>query len=127
MKPKPVRFTYSDFEPIRNIALGFPGTEESTSYGTPSIKVNGKFMCRLHDNGEFIPIRLGFELRDEYLDRFPEIFHLPDHYRSYPYICMWVHTCPQKLLKEIVELSWRELATKKQIIEWDMKTKPTTG
>jgi len=82
-------------------------------------------MCRLHDNGEFIPIRLEFELRDKYLDTHPEIFHLPDHYKSYPYICMWVHNYDKKLLKEVLEQSWKGLATKKQLKEYDEK-KTTT-
>ncbi len=113
-------FNYSDFEPIKNIALTFSGAEESVSHGnTPSIKVNGKFMCRLHENGEFIPIRLDFELRDKYLNSHPEIFHLPDHYKNYPSICMWVHNYNKDLLTEILELSWRGLATKKQIAEFE--------
>ena len=54
MKSKTVNFNYADFEPIKNTALTFPGTEESTSHEkTPSIKVCGKLMCRLHDSGEF--------------------------------------------------------------------------
>lgn len=121
MGEKDINYRYADFEPIKNIALTFPGAEESVSYGTPSIKVNGKFMCRI--NGDFIPIRLSFELRDEWLARYPEVFHLPDHYKNYPAICMWVNTCNKKLLSEIVELSWKSLATKKQIAEWEGKRK----
>jgi hypothetical protein len=126
MKNKAVNFNYSDFEAVKNIAMTFPDTEESISHeGTPSVKVRGKLMCRLHDNGEFIPIRLEFELRDKYLDSHPEIFHLPDHYKSYPYICMWVHNYDKKLLTEVLEQSWKGLATKKQLKEYDEK-KTTT-
>jgi len=121
-KSKTINFNYSDFEPIKNIALTFPGTEESTSHeNTPSIKVRGKLMCRLHDNGKFIPIRLDFATRDKYLDSHPEIFHLPDHFRAYPYICMWIHRYDKKMLTEILELSWKGLASKKQIEEWETK------
>ena len=92
MKSKTVNFNYADFEPIKNTALTFPGTEESTSHEkTPSIKVCGKLMCRLHDSGEFSPVRVDFELRDNYLDSHPEIFHLPGHFKAYPYICMCSH------------------------------------
>ena len=116
MKSKTVHFNYADFEPIKNIALTFPGTEESTSHeNTPSIKVRGKLMCRLHDSGKFIPIRLDFKLRDKYLNNHPETFHLPDHFKAYPYICMYNYN--KKLLTEILELSWRGLATKKQLEE----------
>ena len=109
-----IDFNYSDFEPVKNIALKFPGTEESISHeGTPSIKVRNRLMCRLHESGAFIPIHLDFDLRDEYLVSHPEAFHLPDHYKAYPYICMWLRNYDRKLLKEVLELSWRGLATKK--------------
>lgn len=120
MKSKILNFNYADFETVKNIAITFPGTEESTSHeGTPSVKVRGKLMCRLHESGEFIPIRLGFEIRDKYLDSHPEIFHLPNHFKNYPYICMWLHNHNRQLLTEILELSWKGLATKKQIKEYD--------
>lgn len=124
MKNKNINFKYSDFEPVKNIALTFPNTEESVSHeGTPSVKVRGKLMCRLHENGEFIAIRLDFELREKYLETYPEIFHLPDHYKAYPYVCMWTHNYDKKLLTEILELSWKGLSTQKQIKEWeDRKT-----
>ncbi|MFC3158167.1 hypothetical protein ACFOEQ_06320 [Chryseobacterium arachidis] len=92
MKNKMHSFDYTDFEAVKNIALTFPNTEESVSHeGTPSVKMRGKLMCRLHDSGEFIPIRLDFKIRDHYLERYPEIFHLPDHFKAYPYLCMWIH------------------------------------
>lgn len=113
-------FEYSDFDVVKNIALSFPNTEESISHeGTPSVKVCGKLMCRLHDEGEFIPIRLDFSLRDKYLESHPEIFHLPEHFKNYPYICMWLHDYDVKLLKEILELSWKGLSTKKQVEEFE--------
>lgn len=127
MKSKMVNFNYADFEVVKSIALTFPDTEESISHeGTPSVKVRGKLMCRLHESGEFIPIRLDFDIRDKYLDSYPEIFHLPDHFKPYPYICMWTHNYDRKLLREILELSWKGLATKKQLKEYDEK-KTTNG
>jgi hypothetical protein len=118
--PKHISFDPADFEPVKKIALRFPGAAESVShYDTPSIKINGKFMCRLVEGGDFIPIHLSFELREHYLDQYPDIFHLPDHYKNYQYICMWVHQYNTTLLKEILELSWKGLATKKQLKEWN--------
>ena len=122
IKNKIINFNHADFEVVKNIALTFPDTEESVSHqGTPSVKVRGKLMCRLHDSGEFIPIRLDFEIRDKYLDSHPEIFHLPDHFKAYPYICMWLHNYDRQLIAEILEQSWKGLATKKQVKEYDQK------
>jgi hypothetical protein len=114
------KFNYSDFDPVKHIALTFPDTEESVSHeGTPSVKVRGKLMSRLHESGAFISIRLDFEHRDKYLDSHPELFHLPDHFKAYPYICMWIQDYDSRLLKEILELSWKGLATKKQVKAYD--------
>lgn len=117
---KIVNFNPGDFEPIRKIALSFPGVADDVShYNTPSLKVEKKFMARLHESGEFIALRLDFEYRDKYLNSYPEIFHLPDHYKNYPAICMWVNAASAKLLKEIVELSWKRMAGKKLLKQWE--------
>ena len=122
MKKKITSYDCADFENVRRIALQFPGAEDSVSHeGTPSIKVRGKLMTRLHDNGLFIPIRLDFEHHEKYLSSYPEVFHIPDHFKGYPYICMWVNSCKDSVLKEVLELSWRGLASKKQIYEWEDK------
>jgi hypothetical protein len=127
MKNKIINFNYADFEIVKNIALTFPNTEESISHeGTPSVKVNGKLMCRLHESGEFIPIRLDFEIRGKYLDSHPETFHLPNHFKAYPYICMWIHSYDRILITEILEQSWKGLATKKQVKEYE-ENKRTNG
>lgn len=62
-------FQYSDFKPIKNIALKFPGPEESVSHEiTPAVNINGKLFCGLHDKGTFVTIRIGFENQDSYLE-----------------------------------------------------------
>ena len=119
MKKENIKFNPRDFDLIKKIALTFPGTEESISHeNTPSIKVRNKLMCRLHDSGEFIPIRMGFEYHEHYLETHSDIFHIPDHFKGYPYLCMWIHKYDAKLLREVLEISWRGLASKKQIEEW---------
>lgn len=120
--PKQISFNPAHFEPVKQIALHFSGAEESVShYDTPSIKINGKFMCRLVEGGDFIPIHLSFELREKYLEAYPDIFHVPEHYKNYQYICMWVHGYNTALVKEVLEHSWKGLATKKQLKEWEQK------
>ena len=128
MKSKAGNWSSADFELVKSIALAFPDTEESTSHeGTPSVKVRGKLMCRLHDSGSFIPIRLDFEFRDSYLDSHPETFHLPDHFKAYPYISMWTHCRDRKLISAIIEQSWKGLATRKQVKEYEERKKAMSG
>lgn len=115
-----INFDPGDFEPVRRVALTFPGAEESISHeGTPSIKVRGKLLCRLHDNGKFIPIQVGFENRKILLEKYPDDFTVPDHFLNYPYIAMSVPQTKLSLLREVIEMAWRQLASKKQISEWE--------
>ena len=46
------------FDLIKEIAAAFPGTEESTSYGTPAIKVGKKLVLRLHNKEDAIVMLL---------------------------------------------------------------------
>ena len=120
MSRTPLRFNSRDFDQIKAIALLLPETEESVSHeGTPAVKVRGRLMCRLHESGEFISIRLNFALRDQYLNSHPEVFHLPENFKNYPYICMWPQGYSTALLKEITRESWRLLASKKAVKDYD--------
>ena len=124
MKGNKLNYNYSDFDFVKTIALTFPDTQESVSHeGTPSVKVRNKLMCRLHDSGNFIPIHLDFDLRDKYLESYPEFFHLPDHFKAYKYICMWLNCKDAVLIKEIMESSWKGLATNKMIKDYEEQKK----
>ena len=46
------------------IALSFPGVEQSTSYGTPSFKVKGKFLTRLRaEDNSLVLVDVTFDER----------------------------------------------------------------
>src|SRR5262245_32039555 len=67
------------------VALNLPGTEESTSYGTPSVKVKGKFLSRLRTESEgALALLCDFIDREMLLQADPEVFFITDHYRDYP-------------------------------------------
>ncbi len=40
------------FDDIRAIALKWPEVSDGTSYGTPALKVRGKLLTRLKEDGE---------------------------------------------------------------------------
>ena len=46
------------WEDVTAIAARFPGLEESTSYGTPSLKVRNKFVCRLRADPDALVMRV---------------------------------------------------------------------
>jgi len=48
------------FEHVRRIALTFPGVEDGTSYGTPTLKVRGKLLARRHQSIDCLVLRSDF-------------------------------------------------------------------
>jgi hypothetical protein len=110
----------SKFMAALELAKRFPGVELGTSYGTPAIKVKGKFMARLRSEAEgWLAIRCDFLVRDMLLQAAPEVFHLTDHYRDYPMILVDLAKIRKVALLDILEQAWRLTATKKLVREYD--------
>ncbi len=86
---------HAAFEPVRRAATGLPEVEESTSYGTPALKVRGKFLTRLKEDGETIVLRVDFDSRDAMMRVQPDIFYITDHYRDYPAVLVRLKTVSQ--------------------------------
>lgn len=53
------------FDTVRQIALALPEVEDSTSYGTPALKVRRKLIIRLKEDGEKIVVKVDFDEREE--------------------------------------------------------------
>ena len=108
------------FTAALKLAMQFPGVELSTSYGTPAIKVKGKFMARLRSEAEgWLAIRCDFLARDMLLQAAPQVFHLTDHYRDYPMILVDLAKIRKTALLDILEQAWRMTASKKLIREYN--------
>src|ERR1700722_6633913 len=74
------------FEEVRLAARAFPGIEDSTSYGTPALKVRGKLLARLHQSGECLVLRADLLDREILMQSDCEVFYITDHYRDYPWV-----------------------------------------
>ena len=108
------------FKAAFELAKQFPGVELGTSYGTPAIKVKGKFMARLRAEAEgWLAIRCEFLLRDILLNAQPDVFHLTDHYRDYPVILVDLKKIRKRALRDVLEQGWRMSASKKLLREFD--------
>jgi hypothetical protein len=102
------------------IALKLPGSEESTSYGTPSVKVKGKLLSRLRTEAEG-----GLALRCDFLDRQillqadPEAFFITDHYRDHPMVLIRLDKLGEAELADVVVRAWRMVAAAKLVTAYD--------
>ncbi len=107
------------FEQVRLAARAFPGIEDSTSYGTPALKVRGKLLLRLHQGGDCFVLRADLLDREILIQSDPEIFFLTDHYRDYPWILVRFAALESDALPDLIERAWRLVAPKSLVAKYD--------
>ena len=104
-KPKAARgINYLD---VRELALDLPAVEEGTSYGTPALKVRGKLMARLKEDGQTLVLRTTLADRARLLAAAPDLFYLTDHYVNYPWILIRLPQIDRAFLRELLAEAWR--------------------
>jgi hypothetical protein len=104
------------------IAIGsrFPGVEVTTSYGTPSLKVRKKFMCRLRTDPDALVLRVSdMGEREALLQGQPEAFFTTPHYDGYPAVLVRLEEVDPTELAELIEEAWRIRAPKRLVAEWE--------
>jgi hypothetical protein len=108
------------YERYLKIALGLPGAEASTSYGTPSVKIRGKLLSRWRSEAEgALAIRCDFLDRQILLQTQPEVFFLTDHYLDYPMVLVRLEKVSRAILVDVAERGWRLVAPAKLVKERD--------
>jgi hypothetical protein len=107
------------FQAVRQAAKPLPGVEDSTSYGTPALKVKGKLLARLHQSGECFVLRSTLAHREKLMRSDPAIFYITDHYRDYPWVLVRFLTVDRDTLPKIIEDAWRLVAPKSLIKKFD--------
>jgi len=111
-----------DFRTVRAIALGLPGPEEATSYGTPAFRVRGKLFARLHQDGESLIVRADLDEREVLVQADPRSFFVTDHYRDHPWVLVRLGSVSRTLLTEVLEQAWRQRAPKRLVQAFDEKS-----
>jgi hypothetical protein len=107
---------------VIRIGRELPGVEEGTSYGTPALKVRGKLLARLREDGDLV-IRVEPEVRAILLDARPEAFFITDHYRDYPAVLVRLSKVRHYELRELLEAAWRRYAPKRLVASRDEPAK----
>jgi hypothetical protein len=104
------------------IAIGsrLPGVEVTTSYGTPSLKVRRRFMCRLRTDPEALVLRVSdMGEREALLQGQPDAFFTTPHYDGYPAVLVRLEAVDPTELAELIEEAWRTGAPKRLVAEWE--------
>jgi hypothetical protein len=99
------------FKDVRKLALALKNVEESTSYGTPAFKVDGKLIARLKEDGESLVLGTTFEEREEMMAADPKTYYITDHYLEYPWVLVRLARVSPDTLRDLLNRALR-LASK---------------
>jgi hypothetical protein len=110
------------FEQVTEMAVAFPGVEATSSFGTPALKVKGKFMARLREPDVMVLKPIEDDEQQFLMGTQPDVFFLTDHYRGYPAILIRLSKADPQDMRELLEQSWRRLAPKKLLDAHDGTT-----
>ena len=104
------------------IGLGLPEVEVSTSYGTPSLKVRGKFLTRLRaEDDSLVLLEVGFDEREFLMEAEPATFHLTPHYKDYPSVLARLGSVDAATVARLLERRWRAVAPRRAVKAWDAR------
>jgi hypothetical protein len=116
------------FEPVRRALArhAWPGVEEGTSYGTPALRVKGKFMVRLKDSGTLVAM-CTLDEKEMLMAAEPAIFFETEHYKGWPAVLVRLDAVDPERLASIVERAWRLQAPKRLLAAFEAErgTRPS--
>jgi hypothetical protein len=94
------------FDDVRALGLALPEVEESTTYGSPALKVRGKAFACVATNKAAEPNTLGVWMdvaeRDELIAAAPDVYYLKDHYASYPIVLVRLGRVERDALRDLL-------------------------
>jgi hypothetical protein len=101
----------SGFNLVRTLSQTLPGVEESTSYGKPSLKVQGRMFACLASHRSAEPntlvVRVDSEQRDDLIADDPTSYYLTEHYVSYPCVLVRLSRIHRDALRDLLSMGWR--------------------
>jgi hypothetical protein len=101
------------FDDIRAIALTLPEVVETTSFGTPSLKVRKAMICRLRDDGATLVVRTDPLEREALLADSSGAYFITPHYEDYPYVLVNLGIADPDEVHELLIEAWLERAPKR--------------
>ena len=108
------------WEDVVRLGTRLPGVEQTTSYGTPALRVRRKFMCRMRTGPDALVLRVSdMGEREALLQGQPGAFFSTPHYDGHPYVLVRLEAVDPEELGELVEDAWRTQAPKRLVAQFD--------
>ena len=108
------RSTGVTYEDVKRVALALPGVMESTSYGTPALKVKGKLLVRLREEGDVIVVKMPFDRRAELIEGAPEIYYITDHYEAAEWVLVRLPQLSAGALPDLLGIAYRTATARRR-------------
>ncbi len=108
----------------------FPDCVKTFDVGREVVRASGKVFAYLAANErskppdapaneEYVITRIDLERRAELLESNPDVYFVTPHYQNYTGVIVRLTTADPKQFKKLLTESWRFIAPKKLVREWD--------
>jgi hypothetical protein len=105
---------FDSWDRVMGYALSLPGTEPSTSYGAPAVRVRGKpFVYPGREKGSFA-IACPVEEKEFLIETDPDTFWETDHYRGWPAVLVRYNRPDRERIETLIRRAWWDRLTRKQ-------------
>jgi hypothetical protein len=99
------------FADVREIALSMPDVIETTAYGMPAFKADGRRfvgqpVARPDVEPNSLGVHISFEERDRVMAERPDVYYLTDHFRPYPGVLVRLSNVTASELRELLGAAW---------------------
>jgi hypothetical protein len=105
-----------NFDLVRAIGLKLPGVVESTAYGAPALKVQGKLLACVPSHSsaepESLVVRLDFDDRAELLAADPDVYYVTDHYAGYTGVLVRLSRVTPGTLRDLLGMAHKFVTRK---------------
>jgi hypothetical protein len=113
------------WEAVVKLGRELPEVEQGTSYGTPALKVRGKGIARLKEDGATVVFMLeSVDEQEILIETQPKLYFITDHYRGWPAVLARLPVLRAGECRERLEEAWRLKAPKKLIDRFDEARAP---
>jgi hypothetical protein len=104
---------------VERLAKRLPEAEASTWFNTPSFKVRKRSFVRLRED-DVIVVLIDLDEKEASLQAEPGVFFTTPHYDGYPAVLVRLSAISDDELGEILAESWRRVAPKRIVKQFDV-------
>lgn len=105
---------FDSWDEVRDYALSLPGTEPSTSYGGPCVRVRGKaFVYPSREKGSFA-VSCPLEEKEFLIETDPDTYWETPHYTGWPAVLVRFGRPDRERIEHVIQRAWWDRLTKKQ-------------